>query len=133
MSKFVRHKKKLLSIWSCRHSFIVRRLSKALVSPRRAVCVYVKALESDTVFDAWSITVIIWFDPDPPEPSNEATDDGAFRPRILASTLEAAVPQHTSNDILQSTSYSVLTNFYINDNTCLNEYNNKFILEYDFI
>ena len=27
---------------------------------------------------------------------------------------------------------SVLTNFYINDNTCLNEYNNEFILEYNY-
>ena len=26
---------------------------------------------------------------------------------------------------------SVLTNFHINNNTCLNKYNNKFILEYD--
>ena len=23
-------------------------------------------------------------------------------------------------------------NYYINDNTCLNEYNNKFILEYNY-
>ena len=26
----------------------------------------------------------------------------------------------------------VITNLYINDNTCLNKYNNKFILEYNY-
>ena len=55
----------------------------------------------------------------------------AFYPLSSARVVDS--PEEEKTEVESQFDNSVLTNFYINNDTCLNNYNDNFILEYNLI